>query len=411
MRNVVSIACVLILANCSHGNAPLLPNAGNGVANSPLSPPGVSYKVLYSFAGQPGGALPRGPLTSMHGTLHGTTDLGGAHNWGTFFGMSPAGKVRVLYSFGKNGADGRQPNGLTDLNGVLYGTTFSGGDQEGDGTVFAVGTFGKETVLYTFGGGKDGATPEAELSALNGTLYGTTNNGGASQGNGFGTVFAVSTSGKERVLYRFKGGSDGEYPEGGLLDVKGALYGTTFGGGLDSCSPYGCGTVFSVTLGGKKHIVYSFKGGADGASPEAALISLNGNLYGTTFNGGTHGRGTVFAVSTTGKERVAYSFKGGTDGAGPIAPLVAVNGVLYGTTYGGGLYNCASSYSCGTVFSLTTAGRERVLHRFGNVPDGALPRASLFAMKGVLYGTTSAGGSDNQGIVFQIIQPSTVTIK
>jgi uncharacterized repeat protein (TIGR03803 family) len=195
------------------------------------------------------------------------------------------------------------------MNGALYGTTTEGGGLGSThlccGTVFSVTTTGKERVLHVFAGGSDGAYPQADLIDVDGTLYGTTTYGGA---YGFGTVFSVTTDGTEKVLYSFGGGSDGEYPSAGLIDVKGTLYGTTtYGGSSSWCNfGYGCGTLFSVTTTGAEQVLHAFAGGsADGANPHADLIDVNGTLYGTTFyggpsckrHGGVRGCGTVFTFT------------------------------------------------------------------------------------------------------------------
>ncbi|HEX3670921.1 MAG TPA: choice-of-anchor tandem repeat GloVer-containing protein, partial [Candidatus Cybelea sp.] len=184
--------------------------------------------------------------------------------------------------------------------------------------------------LYSFKSLPDASAPAAGMVALNGTLYGTGEAGG--QG-GAGAVFATSTAGKERVLYSFgSGGVDGVLPAAGLVEVSGTLYGTTTAGGT-----HGSGTVFSIDKSGKEHLLYSFAGGNDGAQPYAAFISEGGVLYGTTYVGGggkncTQGCGTVFSVTTGGKEHVVYRFKGGTDGMGPVANVIVVGTGLYGTT-------------------------------------------------------------------------------
>jgi len=168
------------------------------------------------------------------------------------------------------------------------------------------------------------------------------------------------------VLYKFAGRpADGGYPQGDLIDVNGTLYGTTaFGGSSSGCgSIITCGTVFSVTTAGKEKVLYSFTGGSDGATPLAGLINVNGTLYGTTaFGGGSVfcdggiGCGTIFSVTTTGAEQVLHTFAGGSaDGANPLADLIDVKGTLYGTTECGGP-KCGQSgslHGCGTVFALT----------------------------------------------------------
>jgi uncharacterized repeat protein (TIGR03803 family) len=225
---------------------------------------------------------------------------------------------------------------LIIVNGTLYGTTKAGGSKD-DGTVFSVTTNGTETVLHSFGTGEDGSAPQASLVDLNGTLYGTTNLGGA---NGGGVVFSITTSGKETVLHNFGGSGDGGYPGAGLVNVKGTLYGTTEGGGeyCESRSSGGCGTVFSVTTSGKETVLHSFGASRDGKDPQDGLINVKGTLYGTTCYGGAHKQGTIFSVTTSGLETVLRSFEGGKkDGYCPRG-LVDLNGTLYGTTADGGKY-------------------------------------------------------------------------
>jgi uncharacterized repeat protein (TIGR03803 family) len=318
----------------------------------------------------------------------------------------------VVYAFQGLPGDGEYPtSGLLSAGGKLYGTTPSGGSASNDGTVFSVTPFGKETVLYSFSGGSDGAAPNGPLINVDNTLYGTTSGGGAS---GNGTVFAINlATNKEQVLYSFQGGFDGSSPSAGLINVDGTLYGTTEFGGMTSCqydNSYGCGTVFSVTLAGKETVLHRFKGGKAGWAPLASLVELNGVLYGTTLFGGPttcptpYGPscGTVFSVTTTGKETPLYHFKGGSDGANPFASLIAVNSALYGTTIAGGVGSgCNNGDGCGTVFSVTPSGMEKVVHSFQFDNNGCLPQASLLYVKHTLFGTT-AGCAADYGAVFSL---------
>jgi uncharacterized repeat protein (TIGR03803 family) len=314
--------------------------------------------------------------------------------------------LTVLHSFSSSGADGFFPHAglVMDKEGNLYGTTVFGGSFGVlFGTVFKVDTTGTETVLHSFSGA-DGQLPDAGLVMdKEGNLYGTTDFGGASftvNPSGYGTVFKLDTSGKETVLHSFTNAPDGAVPEAGLvMDKEGNLYGTTFDGGAS-----GWGTVFKVDTTGKETVLHSFSFSfADGADPVAVLVrDSNGNLYGTTVVGGTSGVGTVFKVDKTGKETVLYSFTGGTDAAYPDAGLVRDSkgkskGSLYGTT----IYGGTSGY--GTVFKLDTSGKETVLHSFTSAPDGAVPEAGLVMDKeGNLYGTTAFGGSSGYGTVFKV---------
>jgi uncharacterized repeat protein (TIGR03803 family) len=340
---------------------------------------GVRFKSLYSFKGPSyyDGADPYAGLIAVNGTLYGTTSRGGA-----YYHTCPNGNSRYLTC----------------------------------GTVFKISTTGKETVLYSFVGHKtDGMNPQSALTNLNGILYGTTPLGGAGcPSRGCGVVFAVTTTGKERVLHSFKGGTDGAEPVASLIAVDSVLYGTTQLGGSGSCKyggRKGCGTVFAVTTAGKEHVVYRFKGGSDGAFPGAKLILLNGTLYGTTLSGGTNDLGTVFAITPSGRETVLHSFGGGSgDGAYPVAGLVNVNGTLYGTTRGGGA-NCSASGGCGTVFKITPSGKETVVYGFKRDPkDGENPEAALIDVNGTLYGTTEEGGGNGVGTVFSITPSGTETV-
>jgi uncharacterized repeat protein (TIGR03803 family) len=199
--------------------------------------------------------------------------------------------------------------------------------------VFRLDTTGTETVLHRFTGGADGGTPMASLVRdAAGNLYGTTSVGGI---HDRGTVFKVDPTGAETVLYNFTGGADGAYPYSLLIqDAAGKLYGTTHAGGT-----YGFGVVFKVDATGAETVLYSFRGGTDGRFPEAGLVrDLMGNLYGTTRRGGAFDNGVVFKLDTTGRETVLRTLAE-SDGANPVSGLVIdLTGNLYGTTFAGGLY-------------------------------------------------------------------------
>jgi uncharacterized repeat protein (TIGR03803 family) len=260
----------------------------------------------------------------------------------------------------------------------------------------------KERVLYSFRGGSDGATPYSTLIADGaGNLYGTTSagGGGTCEFGGCGTVFKLAPDGTESVLHPFTGAGDGAYPMAGLIsDTNGNLYGTASEGGAD-----GWGTVFMVTPNGTETTLYSFQDGSDGAYPVGSLMSdQHGNLYGTAEVGGARssdcsndGCGVVFQATTAGKESVRYAFQGGTDGWDPVGSLISdSSGNLYGVTTLGGA-NCANSdIGCGTVFKVAPDGTETQLHIFQGGSDGEVPYAGLISdMSGNFYGTTAGGGS------------------
>lgn len=262
------------------------------------------------------GEAPLAGLIDVSGTLYGTTQDGGTgQGLGTAYAIDPkSGTETVLYSFcsEQNCADGQNPNvALLDLNGTLYGTTTAGGGNCGCGTVFSIDpNTGAEDVLHDFGSG-DGQYPDASLIAVNGLLYGTTDEGGVAGcgGSGCGTVFSIDpNTGVEKVLHSFcsqKNCSDGANPFAGLIDVEGTLYGTTLNGGGTGCGGPGCGTVYSVDPNtGAETVLYSFcrqQNCADGANPGGGLIAVRGTLYGTTSLGGIagcggSGCGTVFSL-------------------------------------------------------------------------------------------------------------------
>jgi uncharacterized repeat protein (TIGR03803 family) len=273
---------------------------------------------------------------------------------GFAIGTAQAQTFTVLYSFG-GGADGANPlAGLTlDAQGNLYGTTYYGGYVDpamcyyGCGTAFKLDTMGKKTNLYTFTG-LDGANPAAALTMdAHGNLYGTTEFGGrACSEGGCGTIFRLSPQGHEVVVHSFNG-RDGGAPAAELrINPDGNAYGTTTLGGDLKCSkpPEGCGTVFKVDRTGNYEVLHSFhRGTSDGHFPFGAAILHSGqNIYVTTADGGRHGFGTIFELGKTGTELRHYSFTGGTDGASPYAGLTADSeGNFYGTTYEGGDMSCA----------------------------------------------------------------------
>jgi uncharacterized repeat protein (TIGR03803 family) len=401
-----SVVVATLLAACSGSQLPvgsarndaIIPGLGSIGAVSRQTA-GVAFKSLYSFEGTPDGAEPLTSLIAVSNVLYGTTYKGGRDSdEGTVFKISTQGDESVLHRFGF--PDGFRPRGdVIVLDNELYGTTSGGGRScLTGGTVYKVSVAtGKIAVLYDFDC-KGGSKPHSGLIAVGDTLFGTTSGGGTGTCD-CGTVFALNlSSGKQRVIYSFKGGADGSTPEAGLIDLRGALYGTTTKGGTKDN-----GTVFAVDPSpGKERVVYRFKGGNDGATPLASLIAVGNRLYGTTVYGGlyphpcTSGCGTVFAVTliprAAARERIVYRFKGRKedDGEQPWAALIDVKGLLFGTTATGGVRGHVAGL--GTIFEVSTSGTERVLHAFEGA-DGASPRASLVELGESLYGTTAAGGA------------------
>ncbi len=401
-----------------------------------------SLTVLYSFSNSADGGLPHGVVLDSQGNIYGAAQFGGyfscgprvGYSCGTVFKLDPAGHETVLHDFGSSG-DGMDPleGVIFDSDGNLYGTTVGGGDLRctqpglfsnlrGCGVVFKLDSSGRESVLHTFtglSGGGDGAAPYATVvEDAGGNLYGTTYYGGdgssacTSNGQqGCGTVFKLDPSGHETVLYRFTGtNGDGETPEAALvLDAQGNLFGTTCYGGS-----YGFGTVFKVDPSGHETVLHSFRGVAeggtngDGANPIGTLVfDAQGNLYGTTIDGGddsnglgcedlSYGCGTVFKLSPSGTETVLYRFTG-TNGDGEFAGgnlVFDTQGNLYGTTaYGGDGF--------GIAFKLDPSGHETVIHTF-IAGDGTTPRDLVSDQQGNLYGAAEWGGPHQFGTVYKL---------
>lgn len=407
---VIFCAAIAILAGCAGESAhTFTPDSSSLSGPFGQSSNAVVYKTLYDFKGGSDGSSPETELTELDGKLYGTTFWGGhmscwfGYGCGTLFEVSVGGTHRVLHSFTSTPHDGAFPSGpLLDVSGNLYGLTSEGGTKpsSGSGTVYELTASGQEKVLYSFAMDRDGRGPVGSLVEHNGVLFGATTTGGDSgcySGNTCGTVFKTTLSGKETLLYGFRPSippKDGVWPHAGLTVLGGNLYGTTPYGGTTTN-----GTVYEISPAGKERVLYSFQGGHDGAEPYGPLTVFDGNLVGTTIAGGAYGYGTVYEISPSGKERVLYAFKGSPhDGASPAGRLIAMNGQLYGTTGNGGTYKCLSNGTgCGTVFVLSASGKETALHNFAGGKDGAFPGAGLTTVNGTLYGTTTVGGGGKCG--------------
>ncbi len=355
--------------------------------------------VLYSFGSQSGDGTNPGCclVFDQKGNLYGTTNYGGVYGFGTVFKLTPTGKETILYSFGV--ADlVPAPGGLAfDRQNNLYGTTIGGGTLDA-GSVFKLSADGVLTVLHSFGGHspEDGIYPGWGLILdRRGDIYGTTNYGGEF---GQGTVFKVTSTGQETVVYSFGGKSgDAAIPSGSLIfDTRGNIYGTTGNGGA-----YGYGTVFKVSPTGKETVLYSFGGPAEDFNPGLNLVlDKLGNLYGTTNNDGAYNFGTVFKLTPTGVKTVLHSFGQSGDGIFPqCCLLIDKVGNLYGTTY-----DVNSPQGHGVAFKLTPDGEETALHVFGRQDgDGIYPIWNLVSDKnGSLYVATSSGGTEGYGTVLKL---------
>jgi len=387
--------------------------------------------VLHNFTGIPDGQAPTGGLLlDAAGNLYGVTMQGGAIGYGSVFKLDPNANESVLYSFA-GPPDGNQPTAglVQDAAGNLYGVTSYGGAYSnclGCGTVFKVTPGGAETLLHSFGNGyADASLPVGRLVLDNsGNLFGATKYGGIRDGcytivngkpvgYGCGTVFKLDASGTFSGVHSFGfpgGTAEGTWPNAGLvLDSAGNLFGTASSGGVTNCGSgplawfSGCGTVFKVDTSGQFSVLYSFQGGTagpDGATPKSSLLlDAAGNLYGTTNVGGNAAPcfvgetcGTIFQVTPAGKESLLHSF-GPADGAAtPAAGLVQ--------DAAGNFYGMAS----GNVFKLDSTGKESVLYAFGGseVDLNDLVQDA----EGNLYGVLPYGyGTSGKGAVFKLTTP------
>lgn len=364
--------------------------------------------TLYSFTGGADGAGPTGVVRDSAGNLYGTTPYAGDLNCGdhagcgTAFKLDATGTLTLLHTF-TGGADGASPVGtlLRDSAGNLFGTTYDGGNincylgSMGCGTVYKLDAAGEKTMLYAFAGSVQGSLPNGGLvEDAQGNLYGTTAWGGAGSCNECGTVFKVrSTGGTETILHKFTTRGDGDLVYAGVLrDAAGNLYGTSYYGGH-----YNLGAVFKVDNTGKESVLHSFNG-EDGETPADPLVADGAYLYGITRGGGTYSIGTLFKVDKSGSLTLLHNFGAPTDGRQPQGALIHdAAGNLYGTTFSGG------ALCCGTVFKVDTTGKETILYSFSGGADGLGPNAGVILdAAGNLYGTTESGGAFGWGTIFKI---------
>ena len=390
--------------------------------------------ALFDFDDGTDGGYPSSLSVTQSGAIFGTAQTGGPvtsncpFGCGLVFELTPPSAPggtwtkATLYTF-TGGNDGIGPWwGVTPgPNGVLYGATVYGGASSA-GTIFqltpptAPGGPWTESVIYTFGGGDDGAGPGPVTLGANGVLYGESGGGAAL----YGTAYQLSPPGPsggawaKTILHNFSGGSDGAAPAGGLsLGANGTLYGVSQNGGVPSsqCTE-GCGTVFQLTPPGPaggawaETVLYSFLGNSDALSPNSLLLR-QGVLYGATNFGGSAacilGCGTVFqltppaAAGGAWTEAILYEFAGFGDSANPASLFIDSNGNLDGLTSNAQVFP-SGAYD-GTIFQLKLAATapwtETVLYHMGQTSDGAAPSPTpvLFDAKGAMYGITQAGGA------------------
>ena len=374
-------AGLLLLGNTLYGTASSGGPAAAGTVFK-INTDGSGFATLHNFTASGDGANPYDSLISNGGILYGTTENGGAHNYGTVFGVTTNGTgYSLLYSFQNK----EYPlSGVVGTGGQLYGTAQGAGTANA-GVVFGIGTNGTGyTILHSFTNSPDGAYPQTGLILSGGTLYGTTFNGGTNS-SGRGALFSLNTNGTGyTVLYGFA-----LPPLGNLVLAGNCLYGN-----LSADLSADLGAVFRINTNGTGYAnVYSFPAstantfnGTFGIGQAPGLLVSNNTLFGTSVFGGTNGGGTVFTLNTNGTGYATlFTFKSASDAVGPEAGLTLAGNRLYGTTYFGG------SANDGTVFQIGTNGTGcQILYDFSaNFPtNGSNPQAGLAFSGGTLYGTT-----------------------
>jgi uncharacterized repeat protein (TIGR03803 family) len=395
-----------------------------------------TYSVLYNFTGYADGADPvAGLIFGKDGVLYGTGTYGGNFEscdeggaCGVVFSLTPPAQAggnwteNAFYQFQSGDLYPPVSNVVFDKEGNLYGS--AGGDGGLTIGLYQLtesdGVWNQNFIYYSDEYENFGTVATPILDPHN-NLYTTVEFNPYRASNGAVVEVSPQSGGTwtSNTVYQFQGGSDGANPIGGVVAYGNNLYGTTGSGGSSS----ECGTVFELSphSGGtwKESVLYAFTG-TDGCYPYAGVVfDKNGNLYGTTYNGGTgtcsSGCGLVFELSPPAEkggvwtETVLHQFTN-TDGANPAAALaISSTGVLYGTTAFGGNGPCEpTGKGCGTVFWLAPPAKSggawiHGYHSFqGTDGDEPLGNVVLDESKSVIYGTTLGGGANGYGVIFQV---------
>lgn len=335
-------------------------------------------------------------VQGTNGNLYGTAYNGGAFAAGTVFNITTSGSQKLIHSFTGTTADGANPTGGLTLgtDGNFYGATQQGG-LHSMGTIFKITPTGTITILHNFNSFIDGAFPWfPPILASDGNFYGTASGGGI---NGNGIVYKITSSGTFTQIYRFDvthGFSPIAPPTQG---TDGFLYIPVAEGGTSYC-----GTILKLSTAGVINNTYNFPCGSGGSFPIGPLIQAsNGNFYSTTQDGGTNGEGVIYQVTPSLTVTVMHSFGAlFGDGTYPSAGLLlATDGNYYGSTSDGG------ANGDGTLFNTSTSGTYTSLYSFNNTAnltqmDPLAPPVQ--ATNGILYGITEFGGPANNGTVYSL---------
>jgi uncharacterized repeat protein (TIGR03803 family) len=336
------------------------------------------------------GSNPLGSLLLMEdGDLVGSTSSGGANNFGTVFTYNSDSGLIKIHDFSLP-LEGSGPNGSIISGSDFFGVTASGG-LFNTGVFYTNGLNGVRTKIYDFNGTADGQNPNGEIIEVeDGIFYGTLRFGGP---NSAGTVYSLTENGEFELLHAFDGSTNGQFPYSGVLaHSDGNLYGTTINGGNN-----GDGIIYRITQEGSFEKLHDLFGFFDGESPEAGLIEgTDGLLYGLTSEGGNFNGGTLFQYNPEASSYIViHQFETSTDGSSPIVTLLLhSDGSFYGTTTENGSGE-------GTLFRYNLSTGFEVLHSFDPFADGFLPAGSLAEDEvGIVYGFCSQGGGLNGGTAF-----------
>jgi uncharacterized repeat protein (TIGR03803 family) len=367
-----------------------------------------TYTLLYNFPGGSKGLQPGDFVVTSNGSILGEASYNNC-SCALLYNYSDSKETVLHRFSEPQGYQEEVPEGLLlSTNGdTLYGTTMYGGSRSdacdpslGCGIAFSYDlTTSKYKLMHEFKNlPKDGAGPVGTQALdSSGNLYGVTFGGGA---NGNGTFYEITAAGAEKVLYSFGNAPDGAHPGSGPVSYSGNYYGVTIDGGTNTCYNGSCGTIFKITSAGKETVLYNFTGGSDGLNPYELIGDSNGNFYGLSKTQ-DNTTAAIFEINSAGDFSIAYD---GSHVSQIGYIIMGSNGTLYASSSGGD--NCSPN-GCGQILQITPTGGGNgtvtVLHQFDQT-DGSLlnPFEDLVFDGGVLYGTTNYGGSTNNGVIYKL---------
>jgi uncharacterized repeat protein (TIGR03803 family) len=348
---------------------------------------GTGYSKLLDFNGNVNGNDPEGSFVISGTVLYGMTQTGGTNDRGCIFSINTdgTGYSKLLDCSGT--VNGSNPRGSLVLSGsVLYGMAKVGGTKN-MGCIYSINTDGTGySKLMDFNGTANGSEPMGSLTLSGTVLYGLTQGGGA---NNSGSIFKINTNGTGYTkLLDFNTGTSGYAPRGSLTLSGSVLYGL--------CNNISMGlNIFKINTDGTGYTKYDIS--TDGTNPYGSLTLSGSVLYGMANSGGINSMGSIYKINTdfTGYAKL-FDFST-SDGANPYGSLIISGTVMYGTTSAGGINNK------GCVFKINTDGTGYTkLLEFSGAANGSKPYCTLVLSGNILYGTTSQGGANNKGCLFQI---------